>query len=118
MSRRTGPATVLQVKAAAMHPSLLHKPLNVMCMRRFFCSELVAQMLVHAGQVKLKRNLDFLPSNKTHGHVLDAPIIATCPASTHAGAETVISGPSELELSSQVQAQSTLLQADLLHALR
>lgn len=42
-----------------MHPSLLHKPLNVMCTRRFFCSELVAQMLVHAGQVKLKRNLDF-----------------------------------------------------------
>jgi hypothetical protein len=116
MSRRSGSATVLQVTAAAMHPSLLHKPLNVMCMRRFFCSELVAQMLVHAGQVKLKRNLDYLPSNKTHGHVLDAPIIATCPASTYAGAEKVISGPSEL--SSQVQAQSTLLQANLLHALR
>ena len=99
-----------------MHPSLLHKPLNVMCMRRFFCSELVAQMLVHAGQVKLKRSLDFSPSSKTLGHVLDVPVIATCPVPGYAAAEKLMSGPAEL--SSQAQALSTLLQSDSLHALR
>ena len=99
-----------------MHPSLLHKPLNVVCTRRFFCSELVAQMLVHAGQVKLKRNLDFLPSSKTHGHVLDVPVIASCPVPEYAAAEKLMSGPAEL--SSQAQARSTLLQSESLHTLR
>ena len=39
-------------------------------------------MLVHAGQVKLKRNLDFLPSSRTQGHVLEAPVAAACRSSS------------------------------------
>ena len=46
---------------------------------RFFCSELVAQMLVQAGQVKLNRNLDFLANGRTDGQLLDAPVIVICP---------------------------------------
>ena len=59
-------------------------------MCRFFCSELVAQMLVHAGQVQLKRNLDFLPSSRTHGHVLQAPVAAACSSQGLALAEKLI----------------------------
>ena len=40
-------------------------------------------MLVHAGQVKLKRNLDFLPSSRTQGHVLQAPVAAACPSPSY-----------------------------------
>ena len=53
------------------------KVLGMFC--RFFCSELVAQMLVQAGQVKLKRNLDFLANGRTDGQLLNAPVIAMCP---------------------------------------
>ena len=47
-------------------------------MCRFFCSELVAQMLVQVGRVHLKRNLDFLAGSRTDGHVLQAPVAAAC----------------------------------------
>ncbi len=40
-------------------------------------------MLVHAGQAKLKRNLDFLPSSRTQGHVLQAPVAAACPSPSY-----------------------------------
>ena len=62
---------------------------------RFFCSELVAQMLVQANRVNLKQNLDFLPSSKTDGHVLDAPIAAMCSTSSYPPelAEKLITSP-------------------------
>ena len=60
---------------------------------RFFCSELVAQMLVQAGQAKLKRNLDFLANGRTDGQLLDAPIIAICPTPEPADEKLKVEAP-------------------------
>ena len=60
---------------------------------RFFCSELLAQMLVQAGQVKLKRNLDFLANGRADGRLLDAPIIAICSTPEPADEKSKVEAP-------------------------
>ncbi|CAK0782620.1 hypothetical protein CVIRNUC_005822 [Coccomyxa viridis] len=62
-------------------------------LERFFCSELVAQMLVQAGQAKLKRNLDFLANGRADGQLLDAPVIAICPTPESADKRLKVEAP-------------------------